>query len=73
MVRAALKSGSVLLHVKNNLPRKIINTFLILSLWDYSIGKKLCEALGQVSKNSWKSRAVGRAFSLNVLSAESEL
>ena len=39
VVHADLKRGSALLHVKNNLPRKIINAFLILSLWAYSIGK----------------------------------
>lgn len=39
VVHAALKSGRALLYAKNNLPRKIINTFLILSLWNYSIGK----------------------------------
>lgn len=39
MAHAGFKSGSVLLYVKNNLPRKIINIFLILYLWNHTTGK----------------------------------
>lgn len=71
-VHAGLKSGSVLLYIKNNLPRKIINICLILFLWNHTTGKIMQNPETGIQKQLQVKKS-GGGPGPGCLSAESEL
>lgn len=72
VVHTGLKSGSVLLYVKNNLPKKIINIFLILYSWNHTTGK-IIQNPGTGIQNQLQVQNSGGGTWPTCLSAESEL